>query len=87
MDHRRGIKTYVLKNFLFSDDESAVEDSTLLIQKGIIDSTGILEIISHLEETFGIQVAEEEMVPSNFESIDAMAAFLERKAGAAKSAN
>ena len=86
MDHRRGIKSYVLKNFLFSDDESAFEDSTLLIQKGIIDSTGILEIISHLEETFGIQVAEDEMIPANFESIDAMAAFVERKTVAAKSA-
>ena len=82
MDHRRGIKTYVLKNFLFSDDESAISDSTLLIQKGIIDSTGILEIISHLEESFGITVAEEEMIPTNFESIDAMATFLERKTGA-----
>jgi len=82
MDHRRSIKTYVLKNFLFSDDESAITDSTLLIQKGIIDSTGILEIISHLEESFGIQIAEDEMIPTNFESIDAMAAFLERKTGA-----
>ncbi len=79
MDHRRQIKHYVLKNFLFTEDESAVADADSLIKKGIVDSTGILEIITHLEETFAIQVAEEEMIPANFESIDAMTAFLGRK--------
>lgn len=79
MDHRRHIKTYVLKNFLFTEDEKAVGDHESLIKKGIVDSTGILELITHLEDTFAISVAEEEMVPANFESIDAMAAFLTRK--------
>jgi acyl carrier protein len=81
MDHRRDIKHYVLKNFLFTEDEGAVADQDSLIKKGIVDSTGILELISHLEEKYGIQVAEEEMVPANFESIDAMTAFLGRKLG------
>ncbi len=87
MDHRRVIKGYVLKNFLFTEDEGAVADSDSLIKKGIVDSTGILELISHLEESFAIQVAEEEMVPANFESIDAMTAFLGRKLEAAKQAS
>jgi len=81
MEHRRQIKRFVLKNFLFTEDENAVADHESLIGKGIVDSTGILELISYLEETYGIQVAEDEMVPANFESIDNVTAFLGRKLG------
>ena len=83
MEHRRQIKHFVLKNFLFSEDENAVADHESLIKKGIVDSTGILELITHLEETFGISVAESEMIPANFESIDAVTSFLSRKLPAA----
>ena len=63
----------------FTEDENAVADHESLIKKGIVDSTGILELISFLEETFGVAVAEEEMVPANFDSIDTVTAFLTRK--------
>ena len=79
MEHRQQIKRFVLQNFLFTEDENAVADHESLITKGIVDSTGILELISHLEETYGISVAEDEMVPANFESIDNVTAFLSRK--------
>jgi acyl carrier protein len=79
MERRRQIKKFVLENFLFSNDESALCDQDSMIRKGIVDSTGILELISHLEETFAIDVAEDEMVPANFESIDAITAFMDRK--------
>jgi acyl carrier protein len=79
IDRRRHIKKFVLQNFLFSEDETALEDHDSMIKKGIVDSTGILELISHLEETFAISVADDEMVPANFESIDAITAFLTRK--------
>jgi acyl carrier protein len=70
---------FVLKNFLFSEDEKAVADHDSLIKKGIVDSTGILEVISFLEETFSISVAEAEMVPANFDSIDTITAYLAHK--------
>lgn len=79
MDHRCQIKKFVLENFLFSDDEGLLCDHDSMIKKGIVDSTGILELITHLEETFEISVAEDEMVPANFESIDAITAFMARK--------
>jgi acyl carrier protein len=82
MDQRRNIRNFVLQNFLFSDDESALSDHDSMIKKGIVDSTGILELISYLEETFGITVVEDEMVPANFESIAAITAFLSRKQAA-----
>jgi acyl carrier protein len=73
------IKSFVLKNFLFTDDANALSDSTSLIGEGIIDSTGILELVSYLEESFGIKVTDEEMTPANFDSIQNIAAFIGRK--------
>lgn len=79
MDCRRQIRTFVLENFLFSNDEAELCDHDSMIKKGIVDSTGILELVSHLEETFAIAVRDEEMVPGNFESIDAITSFIARK--------
>ena len=82
MDHKRLIKQFVLKNYLFTEDESALADGDSLIRNGTIDSTGMLELISHLEQTWSIKVAAVEMVPANFESIDAIGAFVARKLAA-----
>ncbi|MGH8174498.1 MAG: acyl carrier protein [Rhodanobacteraceae bacterium] len=82
MDHKRQIKEFVLKNYLFTEDESALSDSESLIRNGTIDSTGMLELIAHLEKTWSIKVADVEMVPANFESIDAIGAFVARKLAA-----
>ena len=81
MDERKKIKSFILQNFLFTDDEAAVADSDSLIARGVIDSTGILELILFLEESFAIKVREDEMVPSNFDSIDSIASFVARRAG------
>lgn len=82
MDHRQQVRQFVLKNFLFTDDANALADGDSLIGNGIVDSTGILELIGFLEETHGIRIAPEEMVPANFDSIDAISAFLARRLGA-----
>jgi acyl carrier protein len=82
MDHKRQIKQFVLKNYLFTEDESALSDSESLIRNGTIDSTGMLELIAHLEKTWSIKVADVEMIPANFESIDAIGAFVARKLAA-----
>jgi acyl carrier protein len=73
------IRGYILKNFLFTDDTSALSDNTALIGDGVVDSTGILEVISFLEESFGIKIADEEMTPANFETVTAIAALVQRK--------
>lgn len=79
MDHKANIKPFILKNFLFTEDGSALADDASLIRGGIIDSTGVLELIEHLEQTCGIRVEPEEMVPANFDSIQTISTFLERK--------
>ena len=83
MDPRQQIRRYLAETFLFTTDESAVVDSESLMKKGIVDSTGALEVILFLEESFGIQVEEHEMVPDNLDSVDRLVAFLQRKRASA----
>lgn len=79
MQQRQRIKHYLLENFLFSNDEGALGDQDSLIKGGILDSTGIHELILFIEEAFQVSVVPEEMVPANFDSIEAIDGFVARK--------
>ena len=79
MQQRHKIKKFILENFLFSDDTSAIGDDESLIRGGIIDSTGIHELILFLEEQFDLRVMPEEMTPANFDSLRAVDAFVDHK--------
>lgn len=79
MDTKQKIRKYVLDNYLFTDDESALGDDDSFLEKGIIDSTGILEIIYFLEDEFGVAMSDEEMTPENLDSVTRIADFVERK--------
>ena len=78
---RQEIRQFILEAFLFGDESDPFSDSDSFMQKGIIDSTGVLELTSFLEEKYGITVEDEEMVPENLDSIDNLVKFLERKKG------
>ena len=73
------IRNYVLENYLFTDDQTALENADSFLGKGILDSTGILEIIFFLEEEFDVQIEDEEMVPENLDSVNNIVAFIARK--------
>jgi len=73
------VRQYMLENYLFTDDPSALADGDSFLDKGIIDSTGILEVIMFLEEEFGIKVEDEEMVPENLDSVANIAAYINKK--------
>lgn len=73
------IRSYVLENYLFTNDQSALNSSDSFLEKGVLDSTGILEVINFLEDEFGIKVEDEEMVPENLDSVNNIVAFIERK--------
>jgi acyl carrier protein len=79
MSLQQEIKHFILQNFLFTDDEAALSNSESLMDKGVVDSTGVLELIMYLEERYTIKVKDEEMLPSNLDSVDTIAAFVERK--------
>ena len=77
-DIRNKIRTFMVEYFLFGKDEG-LKDDTLYLDEGIIDSTGILELVSFLEEEFSITVEDDELLPENLESINNVVAFLKRK--------
>ena len=72
------IKTFVVENFLFGS-EDGLKDETSFLEEGIIDSTGILELVTFLEEEFSIAIDDEELVPENLDSINNVTTFLGRK--------
>jgi acyl carrier protein len=73
------VRKYILENFLFTDDDSVLKNSDSFLDKGIIDSTGIMEVIFFLEEEFGIKVADEEMIPENLDSVANITTFISSK--------
>jgi acyl carrier protein len=72
------IRNYIVDNFLFGDG-SSLQDDRSFMESGILDSTGVLELVAFLESTFGIKVTDREMVPENLDSVDRAAAFCARK--------
>ncbi|MGE5545608.1 MAG: acyl carrier protein [Solirubrobacterales bacterium] len=77
------VRAYIVDNMLLGAAED-LDDGTSLLEAGILDSTGAIELVAFIEETFGIRVAEDELVPENLDSVAAIAAFVERKQGAAR---
>lgn len=72
------VKTFIVENFLFGNADGLNDDSSFL-EEGIIDSTGVLELITFLEEEFSIKVNDEELIPENLDSIQCIIAFLQKK--------
>ena len=77
------VRAFIEENFLFRSDVSELSDSDSLLENGVMDSTGILELVAFLESDFSIQMTDAEIVPDNLDSIDAISAYLERKLAAA----
>ena len=75
---RQQLRMYIIDNFLFGDDKG-FDDSVSFLESGILDSTGILEVIGFLEEQFGIKVKDNELVPENLDSITNLEGYLGRK--------
>ena len=72
------IKNFIIENFLYGQNDGFGEDVSFM-QKGIIDSTGIVELISFVEEKYGISIADDELIPDNFDSVNKLSAFINRK--------
>ena len=74
------IREFVIENFLFGDD-TGLTDTTSFRDEGIVDSTGVLELVAFLETEFSISVEGSEYIPDNLDSIEKVAAFVARKQG------
>lgn len=76
------IRDYLAENFLLGG-ELRIDSTTSLLGAGVLDSTGVLELITFIEQEFGVQVADDEMVPENLDTIASLADFVLRKSAAA----
>ncbi len=72
------IREFIVTNF-YVPDETALGDDTSLLDQGIVDSTGVLEVTAFLEQRFGIKIEDSEIVPENLDTIGSIVAFLARK--------
>lgn len=72
------IRNFIIENFLFGESDG-LSNSDSLLEKGIIDSTGVLELIAFIEETYGISVEDEELAPENLDSIANVTSYILRK--------
>jgi acyl carrier protein len=73
------IRDYISENFVLGQDEQGFSDNDSFLDSGLIDSTGILELIAFVEETFDIEILDEEMVPENLDSISNVSNFIRSK--------
>jgi acyl carrier protein len=72
------VRKFIVDFFLFGRDDGLANSDSLL-EKGIIDSTGVLELVAFLEKTYVIKIENDELLPENLDSIDAILGFLQRK--------
>lgn len=80
INYAKEVRDFVVSNFLFGEAGSLTDDTSFL-ESGVIDSTGMLELIMFLENTCEVRVEPEEMVPENLDSVNRVAQFLSRKKG------
>jgi len=72
------VRTFIEENFLFRADASDLSDTDSLLESGVMDSTGVLEIVAFLESEFSVEMKDAEIVPENLDSISSITAYLER---------
>ena len=79
MPVRIEVRKFVVENFMFGQENQEFSDAASMLENGLIDSTGVLELVAFVEEKYGIAVADEELVPTNFDSVDNLAEYIRKK--------
>lgn len=75
------IRGFLADIFFLGDDPASIPGSQSLIEAGVIDSTGVMELVGFLEEQYGIRIEDDELIPENLDSIDNMVRFVTHKQG------
>ena len=73
------IRGFIFDNFLFDAEDEALKNDTSFLEEGIIDSTGVLELVDWLEEEFSISVEDDELIPENLDSVNLLSAYIIKK--------
>jgi len=83
MNIKDDVRSFVIDTFLFGEDDGLNDDSSFLAE-GIVDSTGIMQLVSFLQERYRVSIEDEELIPDNLDSIMRVATFIEEKMRALK---
>jgi acyl carrier protein len=78
VDIKKNLRNFIKQNFLLGNDANLKDDDSFM-GKGIVDSTGILEVVSFVEATFNVKIEDEEMLPENLDSINQLIIFIKKK--------
>lgn len=81
MELRERIRGYIVENFLFGDESPLADDAQSLLDTGIMDSVGVMELVAFLEGDLGLSVADDELVPENLDSVANLVGYVARKKG------
>jgi acyl carrier protein len=73
------LRTFILNNYLFTDDASALADNQSFLDSGIIDSMGVMEIVLFVEQEFGIAIEDADITPENLDNLNSICALIQRK--------
>jgi acyl carrier protein len=73
------IKQFIIENFMFGEEDYSFREDDSFLKKGLIDSTGVLELVAFVEEKYALAVEDEELVPENFDSISRLAEYIRKK--------
>lgn len=79
MEIENQLREYIIDNFMFADDDGQLTSKASLFDNGIIDSTGVLDLVSFIEETYEIQVEDTDLVPENFDSLTNIRTYIEAR--------
>lgn len=82
METREAVRRYIIENFLFGDESPLRDDRMSLLDEGVMDSVGVMELVAFLEQGFGLSVADEDLVPENLDSVANLVAYISRKQAA-----
>jgi acyl carrier protein len=78
-DTKAKVRAYIVENFIMGGNADHLKNSDSFMETHVVDSTGFLELVTFLEETYGFAVLDEEMVPENLDSLDNIDAYVQRK--------
>lgn len=79
MSTEEQVREFITQNFLLASEATAIGSDASLLDAGIVDSMGVLELVQFLEETYSFEIADDEIVPGNLDSIDGIVAFIDTK--------
>lgn len=81
-DIKQVVKAYIVDTMLMGADGSDIADDTSFLERSLLDSTGVLELVNFLQDTYKIEIEDQELTPENLDSLDRIAAFVTAKQGA-----